>query len=349
MPSLGAREPAIALVLGDPAGIGPELIAKLVARKDLMSRARVAVVGDRWLWQLGQSQAGLVLPLPEIGAWADLARRPAGACFFPVETVAPAEITPGASGPAGGKSALQVLRSCLAAAVRGDIDALCFAPLNKLSLKLAGMEFADELHFFAHGLRVKGFVGEFNILGKLWTARVTSHIPLRQVSVAITKERIKEATSRLHSALLRAGFSPPRIAVAALNPHAGEGGTCGREEIEIIGPAVEESRAEGLAVLGPYPADTLFVRAQAGEFDGIVTMYHDQGQIAMKLMGFRRGVTLQGGLPVVVTTPAHGTAFEIVGQNRADPGAMIEAYGLAVAMAENTAFSSSKPAISRSA
>ena len=137
--------------------------------------------------------------------------------------------------------------------------------------------------------------------------------------------------------------------MAGLNPHAGEGGTCGREEIEMIGPAVAESQAEGIAVSGPFPADTIFVRAQAGEFDGVVTLYHDQGQIAMKLMGFRRGVTVQGGLPVLVTTPAHGTAFEIVGQNRADPGAMIEAYRLAVAMAESTALPSSKAAISRSA
>jgi 4-hydroxythreonine-4-phosphate dehydrogenase len=132
--------------------------------------------------------------------------------------------------------------------------------------------------------------------------------------------------------LKKAGFAEPRVAVAALNPHGGDGGTCGREEIDIIEPAARELNAEGLPIQGPFPADTIFLKAQAGTLDAIVTMYHDQGQVAIKLMGFSRGVTVQGGLPVPITTPAHGTAFDIVGQNKANAEAMTQAFLLAAKM-----------------
>ena len=136
--------------------------------------------------------------------------------------------------------------------------------------------------------------------------------------------------------LQRAGFANPRVAVAALNPHGGEGGTCGREEIDIIEPAVKELNAEGLPIQGPFPADTIFLKARAGQLDSIVTMYHDQGQVAVKLLGFERGVTVQGGLPVPITTPAHGTAFDIAGQGKANAEAMTQALLLAAKMSAPT-------------
>jgi 4-hydroxythreonine-4-phosphate dehydrogenase len=327
--------PVIALTLGDPAGIGPELVAKLAARNDLMRQARTVVVGDRWVWDDGQRVAGARTTLHELSS-LDEARRweePGLPCFVPFDTVRPDEVRRGVATAAGGASVLQVLRVCLDAARAGVIDAICFAPLNKLAMKQAGLSFPDELHFFADYLGVRSYVCEINVLDALWTTRVTSHIPLKDVAAALSGERIKAAADLLYRSLRRAGVAEPRIAVAALNPHAGEGGTCGREEIEIIGPAIRGARAAGVPLDGPFPADTIFLRARAGLYDGILTMYHDQGQIALKLLGFDRGVTVQGGLPVPVTTPAHGTAFDIAGQNKANVDALARAFAIACRMA----------------
>jgi 4-hydroxythreonine-4-phosphate dehydrogenase len=157
-------------------------------------------------------------------------------------------------------------------------------------------------------------------------------VALREVAELITVEKIRDAGRLLHRTIVKSGIAAPRIAVAGLNPHAGEGGLLGSEEIDTIAPAVEHLRAEGLDAIGPLPADTLFVAARRGDFHGVVTMYHDQGQIAMKLMGFDRGVTVAGGLTAIITTPAHGTAFDIVGKGVADPGAMREAFRIACEM-----------------
>jgi 4-hydroxythreonine-4-phosphate dehydrogenase len=227
---------------------------------------------------------------------------------------------------------LKVLTLCLDAASAGQIDAICFAPLNKQSMKMAGMKFADEMHFVADHLKVSSSLCEFNSLGNLWTSRITSHVPLKDVVLYLTRERIVDAVKLLYDALRLAGFEHPRVAVAALNPHAGEGGTCGREEIDIIAPAVSDANAQGYPVSGPFPADTIFLKARDGQFDGIVTMYHDQGQIAVKLLGFERGVTIQGGLPIPITTPAHGTAFDIAGQNKANVEATVQAFLIACRM-----------------
>jgi 4-hydroxythreonine-4-phosphate dehydrogenase len=176
-------------------------------------------------------------------------------------------------------------------------------------------------------------VSEINVCGRLWTSRVTSHVPLREVADLLTVEKICDAARLLHRTIAKSGIAAPRIAVAGLNPHAGEGGLLGTEEIDTIAPAVEQLRAEGLDAIGPLPADTLFVAARRGDFHGAVTMYHDQGQIAMKLMGFERGVTVAGGLAAIITTPAHGTAFDIAGKGVADPGAMRQAFLIACEMA----------------
>jgi 4-hydroxythreonine-4-phosphate dehydrogenase len=321
--------PLIALTLGDPSGIGPELVAKLLQRTELTARARVVIVGDRWVWDEACRGVGRPCPLEQIAAFAEAGPVPT---LLKFDSATVGAITPGSATAAGGRSALAGLQQCIAAASRGEIDGLCFAPLNKLAMKLAGLPFADELHYFARELNVSSFVTEFNVLDRMWTSRVTSHIPLREVADAIEPSRIKAAARLLHRSMTEAGVARPRLAVAGLNPHAGEGGTCGREEIDVIAPTVAALQAEGLEIQGPLPADTVFLKVRRGDFDAIVTMYHDQGQIALKLLGFDRGVTVQGGLPVVITTPAHGTAFDIVGQNRADVGAMVQAFQLAVTM-----------------
>jgi 4-hydroxythreonine-4-phosphate dehydrogenase len=332
-PVNSGEKPVVALTLGDPAGIGPELVAKLLARRDVIERAKVVLVGDAWLWEEGQAIAGLSVATRIIHGFDQVRSLPGGSpLFLPVESVRAGEVPRSTVSVAGGASVLKVLTLCLDAASASQIDAICFAPLNKQSMKMAGMKFADELHFVAHHLKVSSNLCEFNSLGNLWTSRITSHVPLKDVVLYLTRERIVDAVKLLYDALRLAGFEHPRVAVAALNPHAGEGGTCGREEIDIIAPAVSDANAEGYPVSGPFPADTIFLKARDGQFDGIVTMYHDQGQIAVKLLGFERGVTIQGGLPIPITTPAHGTAFDIAGQNKANVEATVQAFLIACRM-----------------
>ena len=199
-------------------------------------------------------------------------------------------------------------------------------------MRLARSDYDDEIAFSAEVVGVRTPASEFNVLGELWNARVTSHIPLKEVAARLTAERIQRALKLTDACMRNAGFARPRIAVAGLNPHAGDGGNFGREEIDVIAPVVEAGQRAGIAAQGPFPADTVFLRAKSGAFDAVLTMYHDQGQIAMKLMGFDRGVTLLGGFPFPICTPAHGTAYDIAGQGIASPGASRAAVLLAAEM-----------------
>jgi 4-hydroxythreonine-4-phosphate dehydrogenase len=219
----------------------------------------------------------------------------------------------------------------------GKAHAFCFAPLNKSALRMGGMHQEDELRWFAEFLNHKGVCGELNVLQDLWTSRVTSHVALKDVSHLLSSQKVFESIEMIAKALKASGKSTPRLAVCGLNPHNGDNGNYGDEEIKIIAPGVEMAHQAGIPADGPFPADTAFVRAtrKEGGYDGVVTMYHDQGQIAMKLMGFEKGVTVHGGLPIPITTPAHGTAYDIVGQNLANPQAMFNAFDLACRMGQH--------------
>jgi 4-hydroxythreonine-4-phosphate dehydrogenase len=253
--------------------------------------------------------------------------------------VTPDQVQRGVAQAPGGASVLRVLNACMDAAKRREVDAICFAPLNKFAMKQGGLRHEDELHHFAEYLGVQGYFCEFNTLGELWTSRVSSHIPLKDAAGVLSKDRIKDATRLIYRSLQAAGVAEPKVAVAAFNPHGGDGGTCGREEIDIIAPAVRALQARDWPTPdpfhGPFPADTIFLKAQAGEYQAIVTMYHDQGQIAIKLMGFAKGVTVQGGLSLPITTPAHGTAYDIAGQGRAEVNATYNAFRIAARMGAN--------------
>jgi 4-hydroxythreonine-4-phosphate dehydrogenase len=326
--------PVVAVTLGDPAGIGPELAARLLARTDLMSLANVVLVGDPWLWAQGQAIAGVQVPTQAVARFEDVRQRakPSTPAFLPLNTVQPDQVTRAQAGAASGASVLAVLDQCMDATLGGHIDAITFAPLNKHAMKLGGLQHEDELHHFAQHLGVTGYFCEFNTLNGLWTSRISSHVPLKDVPKYLTKQRIIDGASLIHKSLQQSGNPHPRVAVAGFNPHNGDGGTCGREEIDIIAPAVAALAELGLPVQGPFPADTIFLKARDGELDAIVTMYHDQGQIAIKLMGFSQGVTVQGGLPIPITTPAHGTAFDIAGQGKANVDAMANAFKIASRM-----------------
>jgi 4-hydroxythreonine-4-phosphate dehydrogenase len=322
--------PVVAVTLGDAAGIGAEVVAKLFSRAEWRGVARPVVVGDEWVWRRGQEVAGVEVPVRPVESFAE-ARGGSAAepCFLAVDSVSASDIGEPAPSAAAGRGALRVLDLCLDGVVRGEVDAICFAPLNKQSMKLGGLKFDDELNYFANVLGVDSYFCEFNTLGSLWTSRVSSHVPMTEIFHYITEERVEAAARLTRETLARAGFVNPRIGIAALNPHGGDGGTCGREEIDILAPALERLHREGIAVEGPYPADTIFLRAQAGHLDAVITLYHDQGQIALKLLGFERGVTVAGGLPASITTPARGTAFDIAGQGVANSESMVQAFLLA--------------------
>jgi len=329
----GARRPRLAVLPGDAAGIGPEVAVKLLAQDGALARAEVVLVGDRQVVAAGERVAGIALALADVKSLAQ-EDAIAGRINFLDVPLRSGTIPPtGKSSAEAGQAALDGLRLAAEASRRGDVDGIVFAPLNKHSMRLGGLEHEDEMRYLQTLLGVDGFVTEFNITDGLWTSRVTSHIPLRDVAAAITIDGVCAAVRILDDNLRAAGVDAPRIGVAGLNPHAGDGGNYGDEEIRLIAPAVALMREEGRNVAGPFPADTVFVAARRGDFDAVVSMYHDQGQIAMKLMGFDRGVTLLGGLPIPVTTCASGSAFDIAGKGIANFGGLQQAFEIAARMA----------------
>jgi 4-hydroxy-L-threonine phosphate dehydrogenase PdxA len=223
-----------------------------------------------------------------------------------------------------GRLAGETLAAMVRLALAGRLDAITFAPLNKAALHAGGWKFNDEHQLFAHLTGHQGFFGEMNVLDRWWMSRVTSHVSLRTAVDQVNPKRIEAALVLADRTMRDAGLDNPRIA---------ENGLFGWEEAEMIAPTVARMAKQGIKCHGPFPSDTVFVRAFDGEFDGVLSMYHDQGQIATKLKGFNRGVTVTAGLDTLFTTPAHGTAFDIVGQGKASTGALESAVRLAAKLA----------------
>ncbi len=329
---MSRSKPRIALLLGDPSGVGPEMACKLLAEPNVREAAELLLIADPAALASGARIAGVALPLARVET-ADAPVAPGHVAWLAYDALRGAEPVLGESNAASGVCTMRSLELASDAVSAGAADAIVFAPFNKHSLRLGGLQHEDELRWLQARLDVPGFVVEFNITGSLWTSRVTSHVPLREVADLIDHATVCKAVQIIDAALRRAGIAAPRIAVSGLNPHAGDGGSIGREEIEVIEPAVRALQAAGLDARGPFSPDTVFIAARRGDFDAVVSMYHDQGQIAMKLMGFERGVTLHGGLPVPVATPASGSAFDIAGRGVARIDGLREAFNLAVRMA----------------
>ena len=324
-------KPKIGIIPGDPSGIGPELIARLLTSEGVREAADILLIGDAHVFKAGQNVAECAYDLAQVDTSGDWTVSE-GFAFHSMETITPDEVKTAEVTQASGASDLATLDQALQFAQSGVIDAIVFGPFNKAAMHLAGLGHDDELHYMAEKLGVTSYISELNTLDGMWTSRVTSHVALRDVADMITEERITEAVHLVHNVLRRSGVPHPRISVAALNPHAGDGGNFGSEEIDILEPTVRKLAEGQMSVDGPWPSDTVFLKAVAKEIDAVVTMYHDQGQIALKLLGFDRGVTVQGGLPIPVSTPAHGTAFDIAGQGRADVGATRAAFDIACNM-----------------
>lgn len=325
--------PTIGLVLGDCTGIGPEQCARVLADRRLADVARLVVVGDARVLDVGARDAGVRLEWHRYARPEDVDWTRNEVALIELDNVDPGEIPRGAISAESGRIAGETLAHAIGLALVGTIDGITFAPLNKAALHAGGWHFNDEHQMFAHLTRHQGFFSEMNVLDDLWMSRVTSHVSLRTALDQITPQRIDDALTLADRTMRGAGFASPRIAVCALNPHAGENGLFGREEIEIIAPAVAKAAARGIDCKGPFPSDTVFLKAFGGQFDGVLSMYHDQGQIATKMKGFNRGVTVTAGLETVFTTPAHGTAFDIVGKGIATTGALEQAVRLAARLA----------------
>ena len=327
-----SNRPRVALAIGCPAGIAPELTARMLSEPAVTSKAELVTIGDRRVIERAARITGVDLALEFLRPGDDLPGRPAGPIFVDRADLDPTTIPVGAISEAGGRSALGNFKYAIDMAIRGKVDAVAFSPFNKSAMRLAHPPYEDEGVFLKEMLGIDGTASEFNIIPDLWNARVTSHVPISGVASLITFDNVLRGLRLTDRMMRESGYEQPRIAVAALNPHAGDNGNFGREEIDVIAPAIAAGQHEGIVCQGPLPSDTVFLRARKGEFDAVLTMYHDQGQIAIKLLGFEQGVTLIGGFPFPVLTAAHGSAYDIAGKGVANPGAMREALLLAARM-----------------
>ena len=330
--------PAVAITMGDPAGIGPEIIVKASQRLGARladGSLRLLVIGSRAALDTATSRMG-VAPIPVGGPDSP------GIAQIPVGDDG-ASVTLGQVSALGGDFAYRAVARGVELAQAGQIAAIVTAPLNKEALNLAGHHFAGHTDMLA---TLTGARDSVMLLahGNMRVSHVTTHIALADVPSRLTPERLRRVVALTHAALVELGFTHPHIAIAALNPHAGEGGLFGREDIEITTPAIAAMRAEGMHITGPVPGDTVFVKLRAGQFDAVVAMYHDQGHIPVKLLGFHvdpatgqwnalSGVNITLGLPIIRTSVDHGTAFDIAGQDIANEDSLVEAIEYAEKLA----------------
>jgi 4-hydroxythreonine-4-phosphate dehydrogenase len=322
--------PRLLITLGDVAGIGPEIVAR--AWPDLLSLCRPAVVGDPLWLRRGLELAGSPASVHVITHPAEgEARVDVLPCLCgsdqDLHLVEPGRVT-----AAAGRAAYDFLCRAIDWTMAGDADGIVTAPLHKEGLHAAGLSYPGHTEILAERTGVKEFAMVLAV-GDLAVAHVTLHMALRDVFRHLTPAAVLEKAQLLDGLLTRMLGRRPRLGIAALNPHASDGGLFGDEEATIIAPAVREAREQGLDASGPWPCDTLFVRARHGEFDGVVAMYHDQGHIALKLLGEGRAVNISAGLPIVRTSVAHGTAYDIAGRGIADAASLVEAARVASLLA----------------
>lgn len=333
MERIATCQTTIGITMGDAAGIGAELVAKAAAHGVFADDTRTVIVGDERQLKRGMEVIGASFSYHYVTS-IHAAMEQNGLILMDTGKLDAYRYPYGIENADLGLDAGSNIRTCVDACRQGFFDAICFAPNNKTALKKAGFRINGAIDLLSSFFEYEGYRSELSVLDNIWTVRVTSHVPLCSVGSLLSEEKILEASHLLNKSMRDAGCGMPRIAVAGLNPHNGEGGTCGREEVDIISPAVKRGGSEGLLLTGPLPADTLFYHLFRGDYDGAVTMYHDQGQIAMKLRGFGKGATVFGGLPAPVTTCSHGSAFDIAGTGTADSGSWEYAYLLAKTMGE---------------
>ena len=345
----------IAITMGDPAGVGPEIILKAIAQLRPRIEAGelgLLVIGSGATYRntastLTLSDSGIVeVSEVESGSWPALGFIEADRGMAP--------IAPSVVSAEAGRIAYRAIDIAVRLALAGEVDAVCTAPLNKEALNLGGHPYGGHTELLADLTGARDSVMML-VHGNMRVSHVSTHTALRDVPSRLTPQRLRRVVELTSEALRRLGIDAPRIAVAALNPHAGEGGLFGREDLDVTTPTLEAMRAEGHDVRGPVPGDTVFVRLRAGQYDAVVAMYHDQGHIPVKLLGFHvdpvsgtwdslSGVNVTLGLPIVRTSVDHGTAFDIAGKGIASASSLIEAIDYAVKLSANARATSSRAA-----
>ncbi len=326
--------PVVLITLGDPAGIGPEVIVKAFGTGRLTELATAVVVGPPQFLRRALQSTGVRLSVEGIRlpSEASLVEKSA----IPVIKTAsesPPPVQWGKAREETGRIAAEAVIEATKLVQTGQADALVTGPVCKEALNLAGYNYPGQTEMLAHLTGTQRFAMML-VGGGLRVALVTTHCAVSQISRRVNREIVLEKLEVLHQDLeTRFGIASPRIGICALNPHAGEGGLFGKEEIEQIQPAIREAKAKGIEALGPFPADTLFARREQMGLDAVLAMYHDQGLIPLKLASFGQGVNVTLGLPIIRTSPDHGTAFDIAGKGTADPASLIEAVKLAASMA----------------
>jgi 4-hydroxythreonine-4-phosphate dehydrogenase len=328
--STASDRPRLLITLGDVAGIGPEIIVK--AWPQLQALCLPIVVGDPGWLQRAAASVGMQIQVPVIEHPAEAEPAPdVVPCLRGSEQDLEA-VVPGRVQAAAGRAAYDFLCRAIDLTLAGKADGIVTAPLHKEGLHAAGMHYPGHTEILAERTGTRAFAMVLAVPG-LAVAHVTLHMALRDVFRHLSTEAVLEKAELLDGLLMRLLGHRPRLGVAALNPHASDGGLFGDEEENIIAPAVRAAVERGLTCQGPLPADTLFVRARQGEFDGVVAMYHDQGHIALKLFGVGRAVNISVGLPIVRTSVAHGTAYDIAGKGVADDASLVEAVRVAARLA----------------
>ena len=324
--------PLLAITLGDPSGIGPEIILKTLAHAGLFSTCRPLVIGDERILHRAAGWLGMQFPIFErISDPVQAVYHPGTIPLLDLHNADPAACLPGQVCAPSGRAAVESVCAACDLALAGQVDAIVTPPLNKEAMNLAGFHYAGHTELLAERTGAQK-VTMLLTGGTLRVVHVSTHVALEEAIRRVTHARVAEVIELAQAACLALGIAHPRIAVAGLNPHASEEGLFGSQEAAEIIPAVLAARARGLDVSDPLPPDTVFLRAARGQFDIVVAMYHDQGHIPMKLLAFDSGVNVSIGLPIIRTSVDHGTAFDIAGRGVARPDSLLAAIQVAVQM-----------------
>lgn len=325
--------PIVGITMGDPVGIGPEIILLSLCRPSIYKTCRPLVIGDLQILNTVKKCTQSDLNLNPIND-PDGGKYKIGAVdVLSITSLDPDKIFWGKPTIQTGKAMIRYIKAATGLAIKGDISAITTCPINKAAMQKAGFHYNGHTELLAEQTRSEDFAMMF-AGDRLRVVLVTIHVPLRDVPSILSIQKVLLTIRITGQALYeRFGFKTPRIAVAGLNPHAGEEGLFGNEEKNIITPAIQAARDEGFDVAGPFPADTLFYHAAKGAYDAVVSMYHDQGLIPFKLIHFNDGVNTTLGLPIIRTSVDHGTAYDIAGTGKADPGSLIAAINLAAKQA----------------
>jgi 4-hydroxythreonine-4-phosphate dehydrogenase len=323
----GERRPRIGVTMGDPAGIGPEVVLKAVAEREVLEACTPIIVGDAQLLAHTARTLDLQCGYEIVRRGERLPADDGVPVIYHLDNISTA-IEPGVVDAAAGRAAAEYIEAAVELCGAGEVDAISTAPINKRALFLGGYSFPGHTEFLTHLTGSTETAMAF-VASNLRIVLISTHVPLAEAIRLVEKDRIVRVARLTNRELKRWGIERPRIAVAALNPHGAEGGLFGVEEAAEIAPAVEACREEGLEVTGPHSADTVFLRASRGEFDAVVSCYHDQAMIPVKCLSFGEAVNVTLGLPFIRTSVDHGTAFDIAGRGVAEHSSMVAAITLA--------------------